>query len=58
MIAGVSDGSGKNTDTGKIINDLAIIKIAYQNKKAEEQLNIGYKIQTEKPFNLYMEWIK
>ncbi|MBN1183855.1 MAG: hypothetical protein JXB49_16300 [Bacteroidales bacterium] len=58
MIAGVTDGSGKDTDTENINIDLAIIKIAYQNKKADGQLNIVYLKPTEKPYDLYMEWIK
>jgi hypothetical protein len=58
MIAGVTDGYGKNTDTENINMDLAIIKIAYQNKKADGQLNVVYLKPTEKPYDLYMEWIK
>jgi hypothetical protein len=58
MIAGVTDGYGKNTDTENINMDLAIVKIAYQNKKADGQLNVVYLKPTEKPFDLYMEWIK
>jgi hypothetical protein len=58
MIAGVTDGYGKNTDTENINTDLAIIKIAYQNKKADGQLNVVYLEPAEKPYDLYMEWIK
>ena len=58
MIAGVTDGYGKNTDTENINKDLAIIKTAYQNKKADGQLNLVYRMPTEKPYDLYMEWIK
>jgi hypothetical protein len=58
IMAGITDGNGKNTDTENINEDLAIIKIAYQNKKADGQLNIVYRIPTEKPYDLYMEWIK
>jgi hypothetical protein len=58
MMAGVTDGYGKNTDTEIINEDLAIIKVAYQNKKAYGQLNIVYLIPTEKPYDLYKEWIK
>jgi hypothetical protein len=58
MLAGVTDGYGKNTDTENINMDLAIIKIAYQNKKADGQLNVEYLKPTEKPYDLYMEWIK
>jgi hypothetical protein len=58
MLAGVIDGSGKNIDSENINKDLSIIKIAYQNKKADGQLNIVYLKPTEKPYDLYMEWIK
>ena len=58
MMAGVTDGSGKNADTENINMDLAIIKIAYQSKKADGQLNIVELKQNEKPYDLYMEWIK
>jgi hypothetical protein len=58
MMAGITDGYGKNTDAENINKDLAIIKIAYQNKKADGQLNLVYLMPTEKPYDLYMEWIK
>ena len=58
MMAGVTDGYGKNTDIESINKDLAIIKIAYQNKKADGQLNIVSLTPTEKPYDIFMEWIK
>jgi hypothetical protein len=58
MLAGVTDGSGKNIDSENINKDLAIIKIAYQNKKADGYLNLVYVMPTEKPYDLYTEWIK
>jgi len=58
IMAGITDGYGKNTDTENINKDLVIIKTAYQNKKADGQLNIVYRIPTDKPYDLYMEWIK
>jgi hypothetical protein len=58
MLAGVTDGSGKNIDSENINKDLAIIKIAYQNKKADGHLNLVYMMPTEKPYDLYTEWIK
>jgi len=58
MMAGVTDGYGKTTDSESINKDLSIIKIAYQNKKADSQLNIVPMIPNEKPYDLYMEWIK
>ena len=58
LMAGVTDGYGKNTDTESIDKDLAVIKTAYQNKNAAGQLNIVSIEPTEKLFNLLMEWIK
>ena len=58
MMAGVTDGYGKNTDTASINKDLVIIRIAYQNKKAEEHLNIVSMKPDEKPDDILMEWIK
>lgn len=58
MIAGITDGSGNTTDPESIIEDLAIIKAAYQNRNACEQLNIISRESIEKPYDLFMEWIK
>ena len=58
LIAGVTDGNGKNTDTESINKDLAVIKIAYKNKKAEEELNIVSLKSDEKPYEILTEWIK
>ena len=58
MIAGATDGYGKNSDTENINIDLAIVVSAYQSKKADGQLNVIYLKPTEKPYDLYMEWIK
>jgi dienelactone hydrolase len=58
LMAGIADGFGKSTDTENINMDLAIIKIAYQNKKADSQLNLVNPLPAEKPYDLYKEWIK
>ena len=58
MMAGVTDGDGKSTDAGNINKDLAIIKNCYQNKNANGQLNILTGNIIEKPYDLFMEWIK
>jgi hypothetical protein len=58
IMAGVTDGYGKTTDIENINKDLAIIKIAYQYKKADGHLNIVNLNPAEKPYDLYMEWIK
>jgi len=58
MMAGVTDGNGKTTDTESINQDLAIIKTAYQNRNAGGQLNIVAMESIEKPYELFMDWIK
>lgn len=58
MMAEVTDGNGKNTDNESINKDLSVIKIAYHLRNADEQLNIVSLTPNEKPYDLYMEWIK
>lgn len=58
MMADVTDESGKNTENESIQKDLAIVKISYQNIKAEGQLKIVSLKPAEKPYDLYLEWIK
>jgi hypothetical protein len=58
MLAGTTDGNGKKNDQDSIDKDLAIIKTAYQLKKADGQLNIVSPESTEKPYDLFIEWIK
>lgn len=58
MMAGITDGLGNTTDPESIIEDLAIIKAAYQYRNAGEQLNIISRESIEKPYDLLMEWIK
>ncbi|MCE5346529.1 MAG: acetylxylan esterase [Bacteroidales bacterium] len=57
-LAGVTDGYGKTIDSVSINNDLSIVRVAYQNKNAERQLKIVSLKPAEKPYNIYMEWIK
>ena len=58
LMAGVTDGSGKNTDIITINMELEIIRTAYKNKNAEEHLNIVSLKQNEKPYSALMEWLK
>lgn len=58
MMAGTTDGNGKKSDPANITKDLTIVKTAYQNKNAADQLNIVSFDPTEKPFELFREWIK
>jgi hypothetical protein len=58
MIVDVAEGIGKNADAENIKLDLAVVKNAYQNKRATEQLSIEIINPDEKPYDLYLEWIK
>ena len=58
MMAGVTDGNGKISDVESINKDLAIIKIAYQNKKAEEQFSVIPLPSDKKLYSIFKEWIK
>jgi hypothetical protein len=58
MMAGVTDGDGNASDNEKINKDLSIIKTAYRSGNADGQLNIASLKPNEKPYELYMEWIK
>ncbi len=58
LMAGTTDGNGEKADQESITNDLNIIKTAYQNRNAAEQLNIVSLEQDEKPFDLFKEWLK
>ena len=58
LIAGVTDGNGKNTDIEGINNDLMIIKSAYHSRNADIQLKIVSLKSSEKLYNDFMGWIK
>lgn len=58
MMIGTTDGNGKKDDQADIDKDLAIIRTGYQNRNADGQLSIVSLESTEKPYNLFMEWIK
>jgi hypothetical protein len=58
LIAGATDGNGKKDNQAAIDSDLSIIKTAYQYRNAGGQLHIDSRDLTEKPFDLYMDWIK
>jgi len=59
LIAGVKEGVDNNTttDSVNIDDDLSVIKAAYQKRDAGGQLEI-IEEPSEKPANLYKEWIK
>jgi len=58
IMAGTTDGNGEKTDQESIDKDLAIIKTAYQSKNAIGQLSIVSPESTQKPYDLFREWIK
>jgi hypothetical protein len=58
MMVNVTDGLGNTADTESINKDLDIIKTAYRLKNADGQFNIVSLKSTEKPYDLYMEWMK
>jgi hypothetical protein len=58
LMAGVPDGSGKNTDIKTINAELEIIKTVYQNKNVAKNLKIVSLQSGEKLNNVYMEWLK
>jgi cephalosporin-C deacetylase-like acetyl esterase len=58
VMAGVTDGFGETTDTESIMEDLSFIKTAYKAKKADGQLIIIARESLEKPYDLFIEFIK
>ncbi len=58
LIAGVTDGFGKVTDTAGINKDLDIVRNGYKKKNAERNLMILSLPQYDNPDALYMDWIK
>jgi hypothetical protein len=58
MIAGVTDGYGKITDTANINEDLAIVRSAYERKKADENLIIISLAHYDNPDAVFLDWIK
>lgn len=58
MMAGITDGTGNTNDPESIKKDITIISAAYHDKKADGQLNIIFPESVEKPYDLFIEWIK
>ncbi|HTN06150.1 alpha/beta hydrolase [Agriterribacter sp.] len=58
LIVDATDGAGNTCDPETMDKDFAIIKTAYQHKKAGEQLRIIPGKATGKNVDLYLEWIK
>ena len=58
MMAGITDGNNRHDEIEGIKKDMDIIRTAFQDKKADGQLNIVTGELIEKPFDLFMNWIK
>ena len=58
VMAGVTDGAGKTSDTGEISNDIAIIKDAYNAINAEENLRILAMPQNNHLEVIFTDWLK
>jgi hypothetical protein len=58
LMAGVTDGYGKTTDTEGIDADLAIVRNAYKRNNADRNLNIISLAKYDDPEALYQDWIK
>ena len=58
LIAGATDGKGKTEETDLIESDLNIIKAAFKNNNAENQLSIVPLKPDREIISLLMDWIK
>jgi hypothetical protein len=58
LMAGVTDGYGKTTETDGINADLAIIKNEYKRKNAEGKLSILTLQKYDDPEALFSDWLK
>jgi dienelactone hydrolase len=58
LLAGVTDGTGKLTDTATINDDLAIVGNAYRRKNAEGNLIILSLPKYDNPDDIFTDWIK
>ena len=57
LISGVTDGTGENTDSKIIDADISVIKSAYQEQNASDQLRIVSEASKKQLYNVYKEWI-
>jgi len=58
LMANITDELGKSADPKNMMDELSIIKAAYHDKRADEQLSIPYQVSSEKLYNFFSEWIK
>jgi hypothetical protein len=58
MIAGMKDGTGKDSNDTGVNEDLSLIRSAYHDQNANEKLKILPLESTEKVYLLYKDWIR
>lgn len=58
MMVGVTDGTGNSADSENISKDLSVIKAAYHNQRAGNQLNIMPRESIKNLQNIFQTWIK
>jgi hypothetical protein len=58
LMAGVTDGNGKTTDTASINDDLKIVRNEYIRKSAGEDLMIFSLAEYDNPDAIFSDWIK
>jgi hypothetical protein len=58
LMAGVTDGNGKITDTASINDDLKIVRNEYIRKSAGEDLMIFSLAEYDNPDAIFSDWIK
>lgn len=57
LISGTTDGTGENTDSKTIQEDISVIKSAYQKENASGRLHIVGEQSREQLYDAYKEWI-
>ncbi len=58
LLAGITDSMGNPASPDMIRDEMTFVKNSYQNRSANNQLSILHGGSSEKPDNLFSEWIK
>lgn len=58
FISGITDGAGRIAAFESISEDVDLIRTSYQEKNADEQFNIDYGEQDDRPYGFYSGWIE
>jgi len=58
LMVGVTDGNGDHSNTEEINKDFSVIKTAYQNKNATDELQIEPALKGEKLLDSLKTWIE